>query len=102
MAAGGLLGIVGDLHGDGHHEVEVVERAAGPRRAGREVTEELVGVLGQEGVAEPAVGELAGELEVLRTERGDVDRDRDRRQHRTDRPARPVGQAATGTPARRR
>ena len=75
VACGGLLDVVGELDGDGHHEVEVGDRPASLGGAGAKRLEEGLGVLGHEGVAEPTVGQLTGQLEVARTERGDVDRD---------------------------
>ncbi len=63
-----------------------------PRGAGAQRLEEGVGVLGEEGVAEPAVGELAGQLEVARAEGGHVHGHVGRREHRAQRPARAVRQ----------
>ena len=54
--------------------------------------EEHVGGLGEERVADPPVGELAGEAEVGRAERRDVDRDVRRRHQRADGAAFAAGQ----------
>lgn len=92
MASTHLFGVVGDLDGDRHDEVELVDRLACPCATGADRVEEHVGVLGHERVAEPSVGDLAGELEVPRSERRDHHRDRfDRWHHRADPATRTVG-----------
>src|SRR3954453_13652880 len=90
----GAIDVVVDADLHAWRDLEAVERAAGARRS---LLEQLLGVadvLGGEEQRHPAVGDLAGELGVLRPDRGDVDRDL--LLHRRDRQlqglARPVGQ----------
>ena len=84
-----LFGVVGELDGDGHDQIELGQRATCPLTAGPDRRQEHVSVFGHEGVAEPPVGDLTGQLQALRAEGGDHDRERiDRRCHRSDAPAR--------------
>ena len=87
-----LLDVVGELDGDRHHEVDVVEGPAAACGAGAQRFEEHLGMLGDERVAEPPVGELARQFEVARSEGGDVHGYVGRREHRAQRPTRAVGQ----------
>ena len=74
MAAADGLDVVGELDAHGDSEVEVGEVAACSRYSFAYRVEEHVRGLGEERRADPPVGELAGETEVGRAERGDVDR----------------------------
>src|SRR4051812_20099514 len=75
-------------------DVEAVERAVGARRALLEQRPQVADVLGREEDRDPAVGDLAGELRVLRPDRREVDRDPvlHRRDRQLERLARAVGQ----------
>src|SRR3954453_3731271 len=72
-AGGGEGG--GDRHVDRRRDVEAVERAPGARRALLEQRAQVADVLGREEDRNPAVGDLAGQLRVLRPDRREVDRD---------------------------
>ena len=74
VAAAGVLDVVGELDADRDGEVEVGESRPAARRLADRVEEHVRG-LGEERVADPPVGELAGEAQVRRAERGDVDRE---------------------------
>jgi hypothetical protein len=69
----GLVG--GDLECHRRDEIEVGQRAAHQSCPVRDRIEEQRRLLGNERVAQPAVGELAGQSEIARAHRGDVDRD---------------------------
>jgi len=73
---GGVPGAVVKLDRDRGDEVEVGQRA--PCRFGSfsQGVEEHLGGFRDEGVAQPAVGDFAGETQVLRSHRGVVDRHR--------------------------
>ena len=87
MAAACFFDVVGELDTDGDGEVEVGEVAPRPLGAFADRVEEHVGGLGEEGGADPSVGELAGEAEVRRAERCDVDGQVRGRHQRTDGPS---------------
>ena len=71
-----LLDVVTERERTGRDvQVERVERAPGPLRAGREMVEEHVRVLGHERCAEPAVGDFPGHLEAAWRQRRQIDRD---------------------------
>ena len=73
-----MLGVVADDDRDGRGDVEAVEAlaAAGTREAGVErVAERFLDAVGREEDREPAVGDLGRERDVLRPDRGEVDRD---------------------------
>ena len=76
MTATGLVHVVGELDAHGDGEIELTEVASRSGRAVAHRTEEDLGVLGEERVADPSVGELAGQTQVRRTEAGDVHRER--------------------------
>src|SRR4051794_3292165 len=87
------LQVVVDRDVDRRRDVEAVERAVRPRRALLEQRPEVPDVLGREEDRDPAVGDLARELRVLRPDRREVDRDavlhrRDRELQRLTRPVR--------------
>src|SRR5690606_31903747 len=70
-----LRRVVGDEHGRAGPHLDLGGRAIGARRTGREV-----GASGGDAVErverrDPAVGELAAQLDALRTQRREVDRD---------------------------
>src|SRR5207249_11002216 len=69
------LDVVTERDGAAGLQIEVAERASRARRAGLEMVEEDARVVGHERGAEPTVGDLAGQLEAARRERGEVDRD---------------------------
>src|SRR3954454_6371787 len=86
--------VVADRDVDRRRDVEAVERAVRPRRALLEQRPQIADVYGREEDRDPAVGDLAGELRVLRPDRREGDRDPflPRRDRQLERLARPVGQ----------
>ena len=87
-----FVDVVGEFDADGDGEVEIGDVPPGSGRPGADGIEEHVGRLREEGVADPAVRQLAGETQIGRSERGDVDRQVGRRQQRADAPALTSGQ----------
>src|SRR4029079_6092164 len=73
VAGGGEVFVDRDVHRRG--DVEAVERPAGARGALLEQGQQVADVLGREEDRDPAVGDLARELGVLRPDRREVDRD---------------------------
>ena len=71
-----------DTHRDG--EVDIGKRTARRLGALADGVEEDVGGFGEEGVADPSVRQLAGQPEVRRSKRGDVDRNVSGRHERAD------------------
>ena len=95
MAAGRLVTggiVVGDLDRDRCDEVQVGERAARGLGSLAQRTQERVRGLGDERVAEPAVGSLTGETQVGRPHGRDVDGNVGRRDERLQRAAIAVGE----------
>ena len=75
MAPASGFHVVGEFDADGDGEVEFADVAAGRSGAFAYRVEEDVGGLREERVADPSVGELAGEPKVHGSERRDVDGD---------------------------
>ncbi len=65
--------VVGDVDLDVGGDVEAVKVAAGPGRPGGQLVAEPAGVLGREQEPEPAVGQLPGQGQVLRSHGRQVD-----------------------------
>jgi hypothetical protein len=86
------LGVVGELHRDRDDQVQLGQVPASPGRTRRQAIEEDRRLLGQERVADPAVGQLTGQLEVARPECRHVDRHRHGRQRGAQRAAGTAGQ----------
>ena len=77
------LNVVGEGHDSGGNlQIQVGQGATRPCRAGCDGIEEEGGVFGDEGGAQPAVGQLTGEFQAFGAERCQVDRQvRARRRH---------------------
>ena len=91
MPARRALLVVGELDGNRYDQVQLGEAPTGPDRSGSQRLEEGVGSFWHETVAQPPVGQLAGQLEVLDPHGSDVDRDARRPGGGPERPPDAVG-----------
>ena len=92
MSARRCFDVVGALDTNRNGEIKLGEVTSGGAGSLADRVGEHVRGLGEERVADPPIGEFAGEAQVCRAERSDIDRDMRRWHRRSDRATLAIGE----------